>query len=85
MADEQALRNIEALFELLRAQAAAVAALPPSDREGVLAAVHARHERSGVEAGMSPEAALDMADRLDAWIREALSLTTRQVRPQTLH
>ena len=33
---------------------------------------------------MGREAALDMADRLDGWIRAALSLTAQQD-PQTLH
>lgn len=85
VAEDRAKKNLDELFILVRAQAAAVADLPGSSWEAALGAIHAQHERSGVEAGMSRETALDMADRLDAWIRAALTLASQESRLRTLH
>ena len=84
MAEDRARKNVEDLFQLVSAQARTVAKLPAAAQDGALTAIRSQHERSGVKAGMSREAAVEMADRLDAWIRAALILTTRQG-PQTLH
>ena len=85
MAEDRAMKNLDELFVLVRAQAAAVADLPGSSWEAALRAIHGQHERSGLKAGMSRDAALDMADRLDAWMRAALTLASQESRPRTLH
>ena len=68
------MNNTEALFALVKARADLIAQLPLTEREAALALIYDQHERSGVSAGMTPEAALDMASRLDTWIREVLRL-----------
>ena len=68
------MRNTDELFAIVKARAAGVAELPAREREAALATLHGQHERSGMDAGMTRQAALEMANRLDAWIREVLRL-----------
>ncbi len=68
----------EELFRLVSQRAKSIAQLPACDREAALATLHGYHERSGISAGMSRAAAVEMANRLDTWIREVLRL-----RPET--
>ena len=85
MADAPAQRNVDELFDLLRIRAAEVAGLSAPDRERALASIHAQHEQSGLKAGMSRATAIDMADRLDSWIRAALKLIEQEGLSTTLH
>ena len=68
------MENTDELFRLLETRAARVAGLPEREREVALATIRGQHERSGLEAGMTRAAALEMADRLDVWIRQVLRL-----------
>ena len=62
------------LFRLVSLRAENIARLPEHEREAALAALHGRHERFGMDAGMTREGAVEMANRLETWIREVLRL-----------
>ena len=80
------MRDTDELFALVRAQAATIAELPQGEQEGALATLHGKHERSGMDAGMTREAAVGMANRLDTWVREVLRLRPEtNAQPETLH
>ena len=80
------MANSEELFRLVRTRAERVAMLPERDHEEALAQLHGEHEASAIRAGMSRKAALEMANRLDTWIREALKLRPDALSgKQTLH
>ena len=68
------LGNTDELFKLIETRAARVAELPEREREAALATIRGQHEQSGLEAGMTRTAALEMADYLDVWIRQVLRL-----------
>ena len=66
--------DLEALLFLVKLRAEQIARVPEADREAALVILHGEHQRSGIKAGMTAEASLEMAGRLDTWIRDSLIL-----------
>ena len=78
------MRDVDELFHLVRSRADLIAQLSERDREEALAGLHGQHEKSGIDAGMSRAAALEMANRLDTWIREIARLRQDPTPPRRL-
>ena len=80
------MADFEDVFLLVKAKARLIASLHERDREEALNGLHGLHEKSALQAGMSEAAALEMANRFDTWIREALKLRPdAPLREQTVH
>ena len=64
--------DVDRLLAMVKAQARWVAAHPRESWDNLLSTLYAEHQLSALTAGLSAEAAVEMADRLDGWIRQVL-------------